>query len=206
MAGRDLTWHAAHVTRDERWAAIGARGATVWITGLSGSGKSTLAAAVEERLVRAGQPAYRLDGDNVRSGLNSDLGFTHEDRDENVRRVAEVARLCADAGMVVLVALISPFAEARRRARVLHEESGLPFLEVYVSTALSECESRDPKGLYVRAAEGDIANFTGVSDHYEPPTDPDLLVAGADHLEDSVTCVLDALAKLGIPPVRPASS
>jgi adenylyl-sulfate kinase len=144
----DLVWSVGRLTRSDRWGTLGCRGATIWFTGLSGSGKSTLAAAVEERLVASGRPAYRLDGDNIRSGLNVDLGFSPEGREENVRRVAEVALLFADAGLIALAALISPYAEGRRRARALHEEAGLRFVEVYVATPISVCAQRDPKGLY----------------------------------------------------------
>jgi adenylyl-sulfate kinase len=166
----DVTWHEGRVTRDSR----GFRGATVWFTGLPSSGKSSIAAVVEERLVLAGRPAYRLDGDNLRHGLNGDLGFSAEDRSENMRRAGEVAALFADAGVVALVSLVSPFAVDRDRARAAHERAGLPFAEVYVSTPPEECERRDPKGLWARARAGEIKGFTGVDDPYEPPASPEL--------------------------------
>jgi bifunctional enzyme CysN/CysC len=166
----DVTWHEGRVARDSR----ASRGATVWFTGLPSSGKSSIAALVEERLVSAARPAYRLDGDNLRHGLNADLGFSAGDRSENMRRAGEVAALFADAGVVALVSLVSPFAADRDRARAAHERAGLPFAEVYVSTPPEECERRDPKGLWARARAGEIKGFTGVDDPYEPPVSPEL--------------------------------
>jgi adenylyl-sulfate kinase len=189
----DLVWSVGRVTRAQRWDTLGTRGATIWFTGLSGSGKSTLAAAVEERLVASGRPAYRLDGDNIRSGLNVDLGFSPEGREENVRRVAEVALLFADAGLIALASLISPYAKGRRRARALHEDAGVRFVEVYLSTPVSVCAERDPKGLYARASEGEISSFTGVDHPYEPPAEPDVLVGHHLPLEEAVARVLEAL-------------
>ena len=174
--GDNLTWHRGHVSRDERPS----RGATVWLTGLSGSGKSTVAAAAEHLLVVAGRPAYVLDGDNVRHGLNADLGFSAEDRAENVRRVGHVARLMADAGLVVLVPLISPYRRDRDAVRGLHREADLPFLEVFVDTPIELCERRDPKGLYAKARAGEIQGFTGVDDPYEPPLEPELVLRPED--------------------------
>src|SRR5579875_52758 len=171
---RDITWHDGRLTRDARWSMIRHRGATIWLTGLSAAGKSTIASALEARIAGMGQPAYLLDGDNLRHGLNSDLGFSAEDRAENVRRVAEVARLFADAGTIAIVALISPFRADRLLARSIHERAGVPFLEVYVNTTLGECERRDPKGLYARARRGLIPDFTGIASPYEPPTSPDV--------------------------------
>jgi bifunctional enzyme CysN/CysC len=160
---------------------------------LSGSGKSTLAAAVEERLVASGRPAYRLDGDNIRSGLNVDLGFSPEGREENVRRVSEVALLFADAGLIALAALISPYAKGRARARAQHEDAGVKFVEVYVATPISVCAQRDPKGLYARASVGAITSFTGFDHPYEPPEEPDLVVGHHLPLPDAVDRVLEAL-------------
>ncbi len=179
MTGRqspNVVWHPGHLTREERWAAIGSAGATVWFTGLSGSGKSTVAIEVERQLLAAGRPCYLLDGDNLRHGLNGDLGFSAEDRDENVRRVAEVARLFADAGVVALVPLISPYRAARDRARQVHDVAGLPFLEVFVDTPIELCEQRDPKGLYAKARAGEIRGFTGIDDPYEAPLAPELVL------------------------------
>jgi adenylyl-sulfate kinase len=179
-ASPNVVWHPGHLTRDERWTAIGHRGATVWFTGLSGSGKSTVAMAVEEALLAAGRPAYVLDGDNIRMGLNGDLGFSAADRDENVRRVAEVGRLFADAGVVALVPLVSPYRAARANARALHDAAGVPFLEVFVDTPIELCEQRDVKGLYAKARAGEITGFTGVDDPYEAPDAPELRLVPAD--------------------------
>jgi bifunctional enzyme CysN/CysC len=172
----DVVWHRGAVARTDR----GATGATVWFTGLSGSGKSSVAVEVERALVAGGRPAYLLDGDNVRHGLNADLGFSAADRTENIRRIGEVARLFADAGVVALVPVISPYRSDRGRARAVHEAVGLPFVEVFVDTPLAVCEQRDPKGLYARARAGEIAGFTGIDDPYEPPEHPDLRLTPAD--------------------------
>ncbi len=161
----NVVWHANLVQRDQRPT----RGGTVWLTGLSGSGKSTVAAEVEHKLVASGRPAYLLDGDNLRHGLNADLGFSAADREENVRRVGEVARLFADAGLVAVVSLVSPYRAHRDQVRGLHEAAGLRFVEVFVDTPLEVCESRDPKGMYARARAGEITGFTGVDDPYEAP-------------------------------------
>jgi len=176
----DVVWHPSSLDRDERAGALGHRGATIWFTGLSGSGKSTVAAACERLLVADGRPAYLLDGDNLRHGLNGDLGFSAGDRDENVRRVAEVARLFADAGVVALVPLISPYRVARDRARALHEAAGVPFYEVFVDTPLEVCEERDPKGLYAKARAGELTGMTGIDDPYEAPGSPDLVITPDD--------------------------
>jgi adenylyl-sulfate kinase len=199
----DLVWSVGRLTRSDRWGTLGCRGATIWFTGLSGSGKSTLAAAVEERLVASGRPAYRLDGDNIRSGLNVDLGFSPEGREENVRRVAEVALLFADAGLITLAALISPYTEGRRRARALHEAAGLRFVEVYVATPISVCAQRDPKGLYARASVGEITSFTGLDHPYEPPTAPDLVVGHHLPLSEAIERVLGALGSDAPPQSHP---
>lgn len=176
MTSPDVTWHPGHVERHDRPSL----GATVWFTGLSGSGKSTVAAECERLLVAAGRPAYLLDGDNVRHGLNADLGFSAADRAENVRRVGHVARLLADAGVVALVPLISPYRADRDRVRALHAEAGLPFVEVHVATPIEECERRDPKGLYAKARAGEIRGFTGVDDPYEAPAAPELVLVPRD--------------------------
>ena len=170
----DVCWHEGNVERDARWRHLGQRGATVWFTGLSGSGKSTVAAAVEEQLIGAGRWGYRLDGDNLRHGVCSDLGFSRNDRAENARRVAELAMLFADAGSVALVCLVSPYAADRRQARAMHEDAGLDFIEVFVNTSLQECARRDVKGLYAKARGGALANLTGVGSPYEPPAAPDV--------------------------------
>ncbi len=168
----NVVWHSNLVQRDQRPT----RGCTIWLTGLSGSGKSTVAVEVERKLVAAGRPAYLLDGDNLRHGLNVDLGFSAEDRDENVRRVGEVARLFADAGLVAVVSLVSPYRAGRDRARALHAAAGLGFMEVFVDTPLELCEARDPKGMYAKARAGEITGFTGVDDPYEEPVRPELVL------------------------------
>jgi adenylyl-sulfate kinase len=193
----EVTWHRGRITRGRRFAALGQRGATVWFTGLPSSGKSTIAAAVEDRLVSQGRSAYLLDGDNLRHGLNGDLGFSAADRSENVRRGGHVAVLLADAGLVALVSLISPYAEDRERVRAIHLEAGLPFLEVYVNTPLEECERRDPKGLYARARAGALRGFTGVDDPYERPRSPELELTPERTLDESVGAVLAALPAPG---------
>jgi adenylyl-sulfate kinase len=185
-------WSTGQVTRRDRWRWLGLHGGTVWLTGPSGSGKSSIAKHIEADFVAQGQAAYILDGDNLRHGLNADLGFTREDRGENARRAAEVAKLLADAGVIVLVALISPYAEDRAYARKLHEDVGLHFVEVFVSATLSECEARDPKGLYAQARSGEIADFTMVADPYEVPDHPDLVLhTGGMSVEDGAHQVMD---------------
>ncbi len=176
MTSANVTWHPGHVER----AARPFVGATIWFTGLSGSGKSTVAAACEARLVASDRPAYVLDGDNIRHGLNGDLGFTAADRAENVRRVGHVARLLADAGVVALVPLISPYRADRDLVRELHTTADLPFFEVFVDTPIELCEQRDPKGLYAKARAGEITGFTGVDDPYEAPVDPELVLTPTD--------------------------
>lgn len=180
--GGNLTWHAGELERERRWAALGpgAAGATIWLTGLSGSGKSTVAVVVERLLVEAGRPAYVLDGDNVRHGLNADLGFGDGDRAENVRRLGEVAKLLADAGLVALVPAISPFRAGREAVRAAHGAAELTFLEVHLATPLGECERRDPKGLYARARTGELAGLTGVDAPYEVPESPELALSPVD--------------------------
>ena len=189
-----VTWHRGELTRERRVEALGGRGgATVWFTGLSGSGKSTIAAALEARLVAEGRPAYLLDGDNLRHGLNGDLGFDPAARDENVRRTGEVARLFADAGLVALVSLVSPYAVARDAARAVHDADGLPFLEVWVSTSPEECARRDPKGLWARSARGELSGLTGVDAPYEAPARPELELSGEIGVSEAVERIVGAL-------------
>ena len=183
-----VVWHEG-ASRDQRLRALGLQGATVWLTGLSGSGKSTIAVALEEHLLAAGRACYRLDGDNLRHGLNADLGFAEADRTENVRRVGEVARLFADAGLVALVPVISPYAAGRAAVRAAHERDGLAFLEVFVDTPLDVCESRDPKGLYAKAREGTLTGMTGIDAPYEAPDNPDVHVSGGMSIPDAVTAI-----------------
>jgi adenylylsulfate kinase len=169
---KNVVWHEGTVTYDDRCEVLGQKGLVVWFTGLSGSGKSTVAVEVERGLNRMGKAVYRLDGDNIRHGLNSDLGFSKADRDENIRRIAEVAALFKDAGLIVLVCFISPYRQMREFAKAKIGEAG--FLEVYVKADLKTCEARDPKGLYQKARQGAIPVFTGISDPYEEPPHPDL--------------------------------
>ncbi|MDT4913527.1 MAG: bifunctional enzyme CysN/CysC [Pseudonocardiales bacterium] len=171
-----VVWHSGSVQRTER----ATQGMTVWLTGLSGSGKSTVAAELERRLVASGRPAYVLDGDNLRHGLNADLGFSAEDRAENVRRVGEVAKVLADAGVIAIVSLVSPYAADRQQVRSSHSTASLPFLEIFVDTPLEVCELRDPKGMYAKARAGEIAHFTGVDDPYEAPEAPHLRLRPQD--------------------------
>ena len=188
----NVVWQLGAVGREERWRALGRRGATVWFTGLPASGKSTLAAQVEARLLAHGRPAYLLDGDNLRHGLCGDLGFSASERAENVRRAAQAARLLADASTVALVSLVSPYAADRARARAIHAEDELPFLEVWVDTPLEECERRDPKGLYGRARRGELRGMTGIDDPYEPPAGPEVVVRPGQDGEALVAAALDA--------------
>jgi bifunctional enzyme CysN/CysC len=191
----NVTWHGGKLDREARWQALGLRGAVVWMTGLPSSGKSTIAHDAEQALVQSGQPAYVLDGDNLRHGLNGNLGFSDEDRSENVRRTAHVAALIADSGGVALVSLVSPFAADRRMARQIVEEQGIHFVEVFVNTPVEECERRDPKGLYAKARAGEIQGFTGVDGPYEPPERPELEIHFGDgSVEDAVQRVLNELS------------
>jgi bifunctional enzyme CysN/CysC len=171
-----VVWQTTKVTREQRTH----QGATIWLTGLSGSGKSSLAVELERRMVAESRFAYLMDGDNLRHGLNADLGFSDDDRRENIRRTSEVAALFADAGAISIVSLISPFADERRRAREIHAERRLPFYEIFVDTPLEVCEQRDPKGLYAKARRGEISQFTGIDSPYERPADPDVLVTPSD--------------------------
>ncbi|MEV0247799.1 adenylyl-sulfate kinase [Nocardia sp. NPDC050712] len=171
-----VVWHSTAVDREER----ATRGLTVWLTGLSGSGKSTVAVELERRLVATGRPAFLLDGDNLRHGLNADLGFAAEDRVENIRRVGEVARLFAEAGVIAVVSLISPYQADREQARAVHDAAGIPFVEVFVDTPLELCEARDPKGMYAKARAGEIRGFTGIDAPYETPQSPDLTLRPTD--------------------------
>jgi len=194
---QNLTWSHSHVTTEARRKLLGHGAATVWFTGLSGSGKSTLARDVEVKLFQKGVCAYVLDGDNIRQGLNSNLGFSPADRTENIRRIGEVAKLMNDAGVVVLTAFISPYRSDRDRVR-----QTLPsgqFLEVLVDCPIEECEKRDVKGLYKKARAGQIPEFTGVSAPYEAPEKPELTVRTAEHaVDECVAQVLELLAERGV--------
>ncbi len=190
----NITWHESAVTREQRQSSLGQKGVTVWMTGLPSSGKSTIAVAVEQMLIERGKHAFRLDGDNVRHGLNKNLGFSAEDRAENIRRIGEVAKLFADAGLIAITSFISPYRADRDHARRLHEANDLPFLEVFVDAPLDVAEERDPKGLYKKARAGEIKGFTGVDDPYEAPTRAELhLRTDQLSVEESAQKVLDLL-------------
>jgi len=189
----NVIWQEVTLDRARRWEALGQQGATVWFTGLPGAGKTTIATAVEARLIDAGRSAYRLDGDNLRHGLCSDLGFSKGDREINVGRVGEMALLFADAGTVALVALVSPYTDCRQKVRELHERDGLPFLEVFVNTPAEECARRDPKGLYARANNGSLSGMTGVDAPYEEPRAPEVELTPEMDVDAAVALVLAAL-------------
>lgn len=183
VASPNIFWQSGNIGQEQRVASLGQKPCCLWFTGLSGAGKSTLANALEFELHAAGRHVYVLDGDNIRHGLNRDLGFSIEDRKENIRRVAEVARLMVDAGLIVLVAFISPFRDERAMARALFSPG--EFVEVFVDSPLAICEERDTKGLYARARQGELRDFTGIDSPYEPPLAPEVQVhSGRDKLED----------------------
>jgi adenylylsulfate kinase len=195
----NITWHASHVERADRERVLAQRGATVWLTGLSGSGKSTIAVGAERALLERGRLAYVLDGDNVRYGLNKNLGFSADDRQENIRRIGEVAKLFADAGVVTMTSFISPYRRDRALARALHEQAELPFVEVFVDTPVEVCEQRDPKGLYARARRGELKGFTGVDDPYEPPLEPEVVVRTVESAPAEIVAqILDYLLQRGL--------
>ena len=196
-----LTWHEGHISRDDRAALLGQRGAAVWFTGMSGSGKSTLAVALEHHLHHAGRLCYRLDGDNIRHGLCANLGFSAEDRDENIRRIGEVAKLFADTGCITLCSFVSPYRAARAAVRKLHEDAGLAFIEVFVDCPIEVLEQRDPKGLYKKARAGEITNMTGLSEAhpFEKPQQPDLhLRTDENTVEQSVVKLVALLRERGV--------
>jgi adenylyl-sulfate kinase len=191
----NVRWQGSRMTRVRRWESLGRVGATVWFTGLPGAGKSTIATVVEERLIASARPAFLLDGDNLRHGLNGDLGFDEAARTENVRRTAHVARLLAESGTISLVSLVSPYARDREAAAALHAEDGLCFLEVFVDAPLELCERRDPKGLYARARAGELPGLTGVGAPYESPRNPDLVLrSGEQSVEVAVEQVMRLIA------------
>jgi bifunctional enzyme CysN/CysC len=192
----NVVWSPSALARTQRWRSVDQSGATLWLTGLPAAGKSTLAIEVERQLVIAGRHAYRLDGDNLRHGLNGDLGFDAASRAENVRRTAHVAALMADSGAVAIVSLVSPYAADRAAARAVHVDLDLPFVEVFVDTPLEECERRDPKGLYARARRGEVPSFTGISDPYEQPEAPEARVEGhGSAIGAQVAVILAALER-----------
>ena len=195
-ASQNVVWHDGQIPRSQREALLGQRGVVVWFTGLSGSGKSTIAYAVEAALTEQGRLVYVLDGDNIRHGLNGNLGFSADDRAENIRRVGEVARLFVDTGILTLSSFVSPYRADRDGVRARFDAGD--FLEVYVNTPLEVCEARDPKGLYRKARAGEIPNFTGISDPYEAPADPELEIRTQDSSVDaSVSQVLQLLRRHG---------
>jgi adenylylsulfate kinase len=201
MKATNVVWHCTQISRNERRTLLNQRGGTIWLTGLPSSGKSTTAFALEYQLVKRGFLAYVLDGDNVRHGLNKDLGFSAREREENIRRVAEVAKLFADAGLVVITSFISPYRKERDFARRIHGDAGLDFAEIYIDTPIEICEARDPKCLYAKARRGELKGFTGVDDPYEPPVKPEVIVKTADHQpEELVGQILDFLVQTGLLP------
>ena len=190
----NVTWHSGEVSREDRQRLTRQKGGTIWFTGLSGSGKSTIAVALEQALFSVGKLCYRLDGDNVRLGINKNLGFSEDDRKENIRRIGEVAKLFGDAGLISLSSFISPYKADRDEVRELHSAAGLPFVEVFVDCSLKVAESRDPKGLYKKARAGEIKNFTGIDDPYEPPLRPEIQLRTDEMtVEEEVNAIMDYL-------------
>jgi adenylylsulfate kinase len=195
----NVHWHDGEVSNIDRYRMLGQKGATLWFTGLSGSGKSTVAVALEKELARRGRLAYRLDGDNIRLGINKNLGFSAEDRKENIRRIGEIAKLFVDTGVIALTSFISPYRADRDTARATHEAAGMDFIEIFVDCPLEEAERRDPKGLYKKARAGQIKNFTGIDDPYEAPEKAELVLKTASmSLEDEVQAVLALMTARGI--------
>ena len=187
IKSKNITWHSTHVDRKDRERVLDQRGCTIWFTGLPSSGKSTTAFTLEHKLISLGYLAYVLDGDNVRHGLNKNLGFSAEDREENIRRIGEVAKLFADAGLITMTSFISPYRKDRDLVRDLHREAGLCFIEVFVDTPLQVCEARDPKGLYKKARRGELKGFTGIDDPYEPPMQAEVIVNTEKFLPEELT-------------------
>jgi adenylylsulfate kinase len=195
----NITWHEGHVGREERAQLLKQKGATLWFTGLSGSGKSTIAYTLEHALVQRGRLAYVLDGDNIRHGLNKNLAFSAADREENIRRIGEVAKLFADCGVLTMTSFISPYRADRDKVRALHVEGKLPFIEVFVNTPIETCEQRDPKGLYKKARAGQLKGFTGIDDPYEAPLKPELTLDATNTSPQQATVLLiEYLEKQGI--------
>lgn len=195
----NVHWHEGDITREHRANLLGHKGATLWFTGLSGSGKSTVAVELEGALNEMGVLSYRLDGDNVRLGINKNLGFSAEDRTENIRRIGEISKLFVDAGIVTLSSFISPYRADRDAVRALHEAADMDFIEVFVDCSLAAAESRDPKGLYKKARAGEIKNFTGIDDPYEAPTAPEIhLHSDKMSLQEEIDLILSALRLRGI--------
>jgi adenylyl-sulfate kinase len=189
----NVVWHESRVDRATREQIFRQKGATLWFTGLSGAGKSTLAFTLEHLLIHKGYKCYVLDGDNIRHGLNNNLGFSDADREENIRRVGEVSKLFADAGLIVLSSFISPFRKDRRLVREIHRGADLPFIEVFMDTPLEVCEDRDPKQLYEKARRGEIKNFTGIDSPYEIPEQADLIITPSTSPDTSALLIFDYL-------------
>ncbi|HVT35557.1 MAG TPA: adenylyl-sulfate kinase [Nevskiaceae bacterium] len=195
----NVHWHEGEISRADRNKLLKHKGATLWFTGLSGSGKSTVATALESALFKRGILSYRLDGDNIRLGINKNLGFSEADRTENIRRIGEVAKLFVDTGIIALTSFISPYKKDRDAVRKLHDDGKMDFIEIYVDCPLAEAEKRDPKGLYKKARAGEIKNFTGISDPYEAPDRPELVLKTDQMtLEQEVEAVIKLLADRGI--------
>lgn len=195
----NVHWHSGEVTREDRYKVLGHKGATLWFTGLSGSGKSTVAVALESELTARGKLCYRLDGDNIRLGINKNLGFSAEDRTENIRRIGEISKLFVDTGVIVLSSFISPYRADRDSVRALHDADKMDFIEVHVDCALAEAEKRDPKGLYKKARAGEIKGFTGIDDPYEAPAKPEVhLHSDQMTLEQEVEILIAELERRGI--------
>ena len=195
----NVHWHEGDITRDHRSKLLGHKGATLWFTGLSGSGKSTIAVELEGTLNEMGILSYRLDGDNVRLGINRNLGFTAEDRTENIRRIGEIAKLFVDTGIVALSSFISPYEADRDQVRALHDAAGMDFIEIFVDCSLEEAELRDPKGLYKKARAGEIKNFTGIDDPYEEPKQAEIhLHSDKQSLAEEIEVILAVLRERGI--------
>jgi adenylylsulfate kinase len=195
----NVTWHEGDVSVDERRALLTQRGATLWFTGLSGSGKSTIAVALERALMNKKKLSYRLDGDNIRLGINKNLGFSAADRAENIRRIGEIAKLFNEAGVITLASFISPYRDDRNQVRRIHQEMGLIFVEIFVDCDLASAENRDPKGLYKKARAGEIKNFTGIDDPYEAPNNAEIhLVSDKMSLSEEVNFIMDYLEHLSV--------
>ena len=195
----NVYWHHGDITREDRNRLLEQKGATLWFTGLSASGKSTIAVALEAVLYEQGKLCYRLDGDNIRFGINKNLGFSAEDRAENIRRIGEIAKLFVDSSLIVLSSFISPYRKDRGQVRKLHDEAGFEFVEVFVDCSLETAEQRDPKGLYKKARAGEIKNFTGIDDPYEAPENPEIhLHTDQMTLEEEVEIIVEYMKEKSI--------
>jgi adenylylsulfate kinase len=195
----NVHWHDGEVSREDRNALLKQKGATLWFTGLSGSGKSTVAVALEKALMEKGHLCYRLDGDNIRLGINKNLGFSAEDRTENIRRIGEISKLFVDTGVIVLSSFVSPYRADRDIVRELHVAGDMDFIEVHVDVPLAVAEERDPKGLYKKARAGEIKNFTGIDNPYEAPLKPELVLNSHEQsLEEEVAVLLEMMTARGI--------